>query len=197
MAVLTAEKTSMPKKAWNIYIARAGRKPFIGVTNELEKVDAKILYSEKCRSRTDALKREAAIKQVSGRKQISLLKAAGASKLPQVKLPGKLYQVVNEGFVCKNCGAAVEPTEHDGPRNHCPFCLYSQHVDVQPGDRRNPCRGMLKPVGVDVSGNKGYVIIYRCEKCKETTRAKAALKSSIQPDDFDEIIRLSGKTSGE
>ena len=46
-------------------------------------------------------------------------------------------------------------------------------------------------MGVETSGAKGYVIVYRCERCRETTRAKAALKTPVQPDDFDKIIELS------
>lgn len=40
----------------------------------------------------------------------------------------------NETFVCKNCGRTVVPegagSDH---RNHCPNCLYSLHVDIEPG----------------------------------------------------------------
>lgn len=42
----------------------------------------------------------------------------------------------NDTFVCKVCGKIVVPSgagsEH---RNHCPYCLSSQHLDVEPGDR--------------------------------------------------------------
>lgn len=37
-------------------------------------------------------------------------------------------------------------TQH---RNHCPLCLYSQHVDLKtPGDRRSDCGARMKPVGL-------------------------------------------------
>ena len=42
----------------------------------------------------------------------------------------------NESFTCKVCGRLVVPngagSDH---RNHCPYCLSSQHLDIEPGDR--------------------------------------------------------------
>lgn len=180
----------MPRKPWHTFIRRGPRGFFItGITNEPEKV-AGVLYLETARDRTHALKREAEIKKLKRTQKQALVKTQNGLL---DGLPGRLYQVRNEGFTCANCGAEVEPTKHDTPRNHCPFCLHSLHVDVNPGDRANTCRGLLQPVGVETSGRKGYVIIYRCERCGEFARAKAALKSTVQPDDFDIIIELSRK----
>jgi len=160
-----------------------------GVTNEPEKISG-ALYLEMARDRTHALKREEEIKKLSRKGKQALIKEEGESS---DDLPARLYQVRNEGFTCAHCGAEVKPTEHDTPRNHCPFCLHSLHVDVNPGDRANKCKGLLQPVGVETSGRKGYVILYRCERCGERTRGKAALKTTVQPDDFDMIIELSRK----
>ena len=44
-------------------------------------------------------------------------------------------QGANQSFTCANCGAAVSPLAGGGYRNHCPVCLHSLHVDVNPGDR--------------------------------------------------------------
>ncbi|WDF05905.1 RNHCP domain-containing protein [Shouchella hunanensis] len=30
-------------------------------------------------------------------------------------------------------------------RNHCPFCLYSKHQDIIPGDRASTCGGLMEP----------------------------------------------------
>lgn len=160
-----------------------------GITNEQgELVDA--LYVEAARNRTHALKREAEIKKLKRAGKQALLKSTGAAS---DDLERPMFQVRNEGFTCANCGTGVEPTKHDTPRNHCPFCLHSLHVDINPGDRQNSCGGLLRPVSVETSGRKGYVIVYRCERCGEMARAKAALKSTVQPDDFDMIIELSRK----
>ena len=49
----------------------------------------------------------------------------------------------NDSFTCKVCGRLVTPdaagTEH---RNHCPNCLSSLHVDIEPGDRESDCGGI-------------------------------------------------------
>ena len=59
----------------------------------------------------------------------------------------------DQGFVCAHCGQTVEPLGYTS-RNHCPHCLYSLHVDIHPGDRQNPCRGLMEPVGLDISAKK-------------------------------------------
>lgn len=53
----------------------------------------------------------------------------------------------NESFICKVCGRLVVPngagSDH---RNHCPYCLSSQHLDIEPGDREADCGGTMEPV---------------------------------------------------
>lgn len=97
------------------------------------------------------------------------------------------------GFICVHCGAQVEPLGYTS-RNHCPFCFYSLHVDINPGDRANPCGGVLRPVRAEPHPKKGFVIVHVCEKCGETVRCRAAHMAKIQPDDEDLLIRL---TAGE
>jgi hypothetical protein len=97
----------------------------------------------------------------------------------------------NTGFTCAQCGEGVPPLTGGGCRNHCPFCLYSQHVDVLPGDRASECGGALEPIGVLVDARKGYVIVYRCRSCGELRRNRAALDDPDCPDDFDVLLRLS------
>lgn len=92
-----------------------------------------------------------------------------------------------EPFVCTHCGTAVEPLGKGTYRDHCPRCLWSMHVDLHgPGDRLNPCKGMLCPTGIDRNAKKGFVIVYECQACGEKQRNKAA------PDDrLDQQLRLS------
>ena len=96
----------------------------------------------------------------------------------------KKFFVNNEGFICENCGRKVEKSDYTS-RDHCPFCLYSKHVDINPGDRLNTCRGMLKPVGIEKYKDT-FKIIYKCEKCGQ-------LHKNIihNDDDMDLIIQLS------
>ena len=50
----------------------------------------------------------------------------------------------NETFTCKNCGRLVVPEgAGSNHRNHCPNCLYSLHVDIEPGDRESDCGGHM------------------------------------------------------
>ena len=90
----------------------------------------------------------------------------------------------DNGFVCKHCGKDVSPLGYTS-RDHCPYCIYSIHIDNMPGDRANKCLGLLRPVSVESSSKKGYIVTYRCEKCGEIKRNKSA-----DDDDFDELLRI-------
>ncbi len=87
-----------------------------------------------------------------------------------------------EDFVCENCGKLVEG---NGYTNHCPKCLFSKHVDVNPGDREATCGGIMAPIGVE-GGRKGFMITFRCEKCGHEKRNR-----SSENDDMNKIIELS------
>lgn len=88
------------------------------------------------------------------------------------------------GFICKQCGTKVSPLGYTS-RDHCPKCLTSLHVDINPGDRQNPCMGLLIPIGVENTSKKGYVITYRCSLCNKTLKNKAA-----EDDSFDAMIAV-------
>lgn len=94
----------------------------------------------------------------------------------------------NAGFVCEHCGREVTPVTDGSYRNHCPFCLYSKHVDVRPGDRASVCGGLMKPVGIKRS-KKGFQIIHRCLRCR-ALRVNRIAEHTDQPDDLDAIVRL-------
>ena len=57
-------------------------------------------------------------------------------------------ELENTGFICQNCGKEVLPLTDGSYRNHCPFCLYSLHVDIIPGDRASDCGGIMKPIKI-------------------------------------------------
>ena len=50
-------------------------------------------------------------------------------------------------------------TEH---RNHCPNCLTSLHVDIEPGDRASDCGGLMEPIAVWVRKGGEWAVIRRC-----------------------------------
>ncbi|HPQ80252.1 MAG TPA: RNHCP domain-containing protein [bacterium] len=112
-------------------------------------------------------------------------------------LPVKRFRVINDGFTCGHCGRDVPPTAGSTPRNHCPFCLWCMHVDINPGDRANRCRGMMRPIGIYTHSKKSYVILHQCTRCAERVKAKAILYDANAPDNFDIIIELSGKPINE
>ena len=97
----------------------------------------------------------------------------------------KKFTRTKEDFVCENCNTTVKGT---GYTNHCPKCLWSKHVDINPGDRKSECKGMMKPVGVDIKSGE-YILLHQCIKCRYEKR-----NSSSPEDDFEEILKLVRKS---
>lgn len=81
----------------------------------------------------------------------------------------KRFQKRIEDFVCENCG---EKVKGNGYTNHCPKCLWSKHVDVNPGDRASKCLGMMKPIRVEGS-TPSYFLIHECVRCGQKARIMA------------------------
>jgi len=81
-------------------------------------------------------------------------------------------------FRCGHCGNHVS-TSHVlsgvNNRNHCPYCLWSRHLDLYiAGDRLSACKGQMKPVGLTMkkSRNKYQIksrgelmLIHQCVEC--------------------------------
>lgn len=69
---------------------------------------------------------------------------------------------------CVHCHADVDAaapgTEH---RNHCPHCLWSRHVDIEPGDRASDCLASMEPIAITVRKGGEWVLIHRCNGCGE------------------------------
>ncbi len=61
------------------------------------------------------------------------------------------FQRTKEDFACERCGLFVRG---NGYTNHCPQCLWSKHVDVNPGDRQETCRGLMEPVGMEIKSGE-------------------------------------------
>lgn len=98
----------------------------------------------------------------------------------------KKFNMIDESFTCENCGSKVTKLGYTA-RDHCPYCLYSKHVDVNPGDRLNKCKGLLKPIGIEKFKDT-FKIIYKCEKCNIEHKNIMA-----KDDDMNLIIELSKK----
>lgn len=98
----------------------------------------------------------------------------------------KKFNMIDEEFICENCGKKVNKLNYSA-RDHCPYCLYSKHVDINPGDRLNKCQGLLKPIEIEKFKNT-YKIIYKCEKCNMNHKNIMAVD-----DNMDSIIELSAQ----
>lgn len=96
----------------------------------------------------------------------------------------------NDAFQCLHCGAGVPPLARGGYRNHCPFCLWSRHVDRAPGDRGECCGGLMTPESLEHTGDKGFVLTHRCTRCGARRRNRAALHDPV-PDNWDRLVALS------
>lgn len=69
-------------------------------------------------------------------------------------------------FTCIHCRRTI-PNDSWGTRhrNHCPACLWSRHVDDEPGDRRCPCAQPMQPVAIEVRERGEWAIVHRCTGC--------------------------------
>ena len=85
----------------------------------------------------------------------------------------------DEEFICENCGNKVEKLGYTS-RDHCNKCLYSKHVDKNPGDRAEECHGILEPIDIEINSKKGYVIIYKCKKCGAIRKNKMANDDNME-----------------
>ena len=91
------------------------------------------------------------------------------------------FRRVIEDFTCERCGADVVG---DGYTNHCPRCLYSLHVDNEPGDRANNCNGLMQPFGVLYTTDENK-IQHKCVKCGMIKRNRVG-----KQDDQDAIAKI-------
>jgi hypothetical protein len=65
-------------------------------------------------------------------------------------------------------------------RNHCPYCLYSLHVDGRvPGDRASNCRARMAPVGVFARPKGEQVLVHRCLGCGFERHCRVAADDDV------------------
>ncbi|MBI5003468.1 RNHCP domain-containing protein [Candidatus Kaiserbacteria bacterium] len=96
-------------------------------------------------------------------------------------MSAKKFQRRKEDFVCTKCGTTVVG---DGYTDHCPACLWSKHVDINPGDRASNCLGLMQPIATEGTGPV-YTILYSCTLCSQKHRVKMHKSDSV-----DAIIAL-------
>lgn len=83
-----------------------------------------------------------------------------------VKGADEIIEAAGQSFVCAKCGYLVSESAHgSNHRNHCPKCLWSKHLDNNPGDRKSACGGLMEPVTVWVRKDGEWAVIHRCCDC--------------------------------
>ena len=97
-------------------------------------------------------------------------------------MDNKRFKMIDENFECIVCKKQVKKLNYTA-RDHCPYCLSSIHVDINPGDRNCKCLGILKPIDIEKGKKDTFKIVYKCEKCGIIKRNKAAFD-----DDYDKIL---------
>lgn len=119
-------------------------------------------------------------KKLRGRKDAEEQRNGGAGKEIDLGKDGKSSSIdyrftpCLESFRCAHCGKEIHPegagSQH---RNHCPHCLYSLHVDEEPGDRKATCHGQMEPIGVISKGDGDWSILHLCKSCGKLSLNRA------------------------
>lgn len=99
----------------------------------------------------------------------------------------------NQEFICSHCGRKVFYDRSIGTkhRNHCPYCLWSKHVDLdESGDRKSACQGKMEPIGLTFKqkGINKYgeakqgelMLIHKCFKCDKISINRLAADDNSQ-----------------
>ena len=96
-------------------------------------------------------------------------------------------------FRCAHCGYWVTSNrEFSGVnnRNHCPYCLWSKHLDLfEAGDRMSACKSTMRPVGLTIKRiNKKYgaggvgelMLVHQCQECGKLVANRIAADDDIE-----------------
>jgi hypothetical protein len=107
----------------------------------------------------------------------------------------RLYLDPNSDFRCLHCRNFVSAEvmlAGVNNRNHCPYCLWSRHMDLfKAGDRLAACKSAMRPVGLTFkhrrkkyasAANGELMIVHQCVECESLSINRVAA------DDFADII---------
>ncbi|HSM72422.1 MAG TPA: RNHCP domain-containing protein [Anaerolineales bacterium] len=81
-------------------------------------------------------------------------------------------------FRCWQCGHLVSSMpmlSGVNNRNHCPYCLWSCHLDLySAGDRLSACKGQMRPIGLTMKRSRNkyrlesggeLMLVHKCMEC--------------------------------
>jgi hypothetical protein len=104
----------------------------------------------------------------------------------------------NQDFDCVHCRGYVSTQYilagvHN--RNHCPYCLWSRHMDwIQAGDRLSACKAGMQPVGLTLKrqakkyaavGQGELMLVHQCIDCGQFSINRIAAD-----DDAEGILKI-------
>ncbi len=95
-----------------------------------------------------------------------------------IRAVGRHSRQAESSFRCGHCNAHVFTLPaYSGVqnRNHCPFCLWSRHLDWQEaGDRLSACKAVMQPIGLTIKPTRNkyatscqgeLMVIHQCRDC--------------------------------
>jgi hypothetical protein len=104
----------------------------------------------------------------------------------------------NSDFICVHCQNLVSAgyvVAGVNNRNHCPYCLWSRHLDWRrAGDRLSACKGSMQPIGLTVKKTRQkyglrsqgeLMLIHRCLEC-----GKIAINRIAADDDSQRVVGI-------
>ena len=100
---------------------------------------------------------------------------------------------------CRNIVSAAHLLSGVNNRNHCPYCLWSCHLDLfSAGDRLSACKGQMKPTGLTIKkGRNKYrlesggelMLIHECTEC-----GSLSINRIAADDDSESIMEVFNKS---
>ena len=88
----------------------------------------------------------------------------------------KKFNRNKEDFICEVCDEIIKG---NGYTNHCTNCFYSKHVDINPGDRKSDCGGLMELISYENHIIKGIVLYHKCMICSYTKSNKISSNDNI------------------
>ena len=101
-------------------------------------------------------------------------------------------------FRCGRCGNHVSclyMLAGVNNRNHCPYCLWSCHLDLfAAGDRLSACKGQMRPIGLTMKRSRNkyrlesggeLMLVHECMECRALSINRIAAD-----DDAESILTL-------
>ena len=95
---------------------------------------------------------------------------------------------------CQHIVSSAHMVSGVNNRNHCPYCLWSCHLDLfEAGDRLSACKGQMKPIGLTMKKSRNkyrlrsggeLMLIHACVEC-----GSLSINRLAADDDPDSVIR--------